>query len=64
MITLFLATGLEKVGEGGGDESETITVREIALHKVHDWLETRRAEGALIDLKIYMGLYYLSRMRT
>ena len=58
VITLFLATGLTKAGSGGGDGSESITVHEVPLDGILDWLAAREADGRLIDLKVYAGLYF------
>lgn len=60
-VTLFLATGLRRVGAGGGVAHEDITVHEIPLAEVRDWLETKSKSGALIDPKVYAGLYFLGR---
>jgi ADP-ribose pyrophosphatase len=57
-ITFFLATGLRKVAPGGGDASEEITVHEVPLAGVVEWLEARRRAGAVIDAKIYAGLLF------
>lgn len=54
-IVLFLAQGLEKTGQGGGDESEAITVHEVPLHEVLDWLAQN---NACADLKLLAGLYF------
>jgi len=62
-MTFFLATELVKDGPGGGDETEDITVHEIPLEQVVDWLARRQAAGAIIDLKIYAGLYFCARDR-
>lgn len=61
LYTFFLATGLTKVGEGGGDEHEDIVVHEAPLADIDRWLEARAESGLLIDPKIYAGLYFLSR---
>jgi ADP-ribose pyrophosphatase len=58
IITLFRATGLTRVGEGGGDEHEQIEVHEVPLNEVRRWLEQRVREGLLVDLKIYSALYF------
>ena len=58
IITLFRATGLVRVGDGGGDEHENITVHEVPLDEVKVWLEQRVREGLLVDLKIYGALYF------
>ena len=59
IITLFRATGIKKVGAGEGDGSEQITVHEVAVAEVADWLKARRDEGKLIDLKVYGALYFV-----
>lgn len=58
VITLFRATGLKRVGDGGGDEHEEIEVHEVPLDDVRPWLERRVKDGALVDLKIYSALYF------
>jgi ADP-ribose pyrophosphatase len=62
-ITFYLATGLRKVGPGGGDASENITVYEVPLRKAHAWVESRRRRGVLVDPKIYTGFYFIGKMR-
>jgi len=58
VLAMFRATGLKKVGEPHGDETEKITVHAIPLAEVPAWLEEKRAQGAVIDLKVYAGLYF------
>ncbi|MGV3771330.1 MAG: NUDIX hydrolase [Verrucomicrobiales bacterium] len=58
MVVFFRASGLRKVGNGGGEESENITVHEVHLENVAKWLESKRKEGALIDPKVFCGLYF------
>ncbi|MEZ4453938.1 MAG: NUDIX hydrolase [Nannocystaceae bacterium] len=60
-ITLYRATGLEKVGPGGGLESESITVHAVPLDEVEAWLAERARAGDHVDLKIYAGLYFARR---
>ena len=59
IITLFLARGPRKVHAGGGDHTEAITVHEVPVDDAPRWLEARRAEGKLIDSRIYAGLFFL-----
>jgi ADP-ribose pyrophosphatase len=63
VIAIMLATGLKKVGAGGGIEGEQITVHKIKLADVDGWLEARGKEGMLIDPKVYTALYFIDRIR-
>jgi ADP-ribose pyrophosphatase len=59
IITFVLATGLQRVGPGGGDASEEIEVLAIPLEQVDAWLEGQRAAGKPMDPKIFAALYWL-----
>ena len=59
VITMFLARGLKKTGDGAGDGSEDITLHEVAVSRVPTFLKRKAREGCLIDLKVYGGLYFL-----
>jgi ADP-ribose pyrophosphatase len=59
IVTLFHATGLQNIGAGGGVADENITVHEVSLDGVDQWLADKAAAGVLIDPKIYAGLYFL-----
>jgi ADP-ribose pyrophosphatase len=61
VITLFVAEGLRKTGEGKGDGSEDLTLHEVPLDKAAAWLDERAKQGKLIDLKVYAGLYFAGR---
>ena len=58
-VTLFRATELRRVGQGGGVGKEDITVHEVPLREVLPWLEARAKSGILIDPKVYTGLFFL-----
>jgi ADP-ribose pyrophosphatase len=58
--TLFRATDLRRVQAGGGVGNEAITVHEVALAGIVDWLEGRARSGVLIDPKVYAGLFFVS----
>ena len=60
LVTLFRATGLRRVGSGGGLPNEGIMVHEVPLTEVHDWLETKARAGVLVDPKVYAGLYWVA----
>jgi len=54
LTELFLAEGLSKQAEGGGDETEDITIHEVALSDVTKWLAKK---GCTLDFKLMAGLY-------
>jgi ADP-ribose pyrophosphatase len=58
VLTMVRATGLRKVGDGGGDETESITVHVVPLAQINDFLASKQAGGTFIDLKIFSGLYF------
>lgn len=60
-ISIVRASGLRKVGLGGGDDSEEIEVFTVPLKQVNQWLENKRKAGILVDPKIYAGLYFLNQ---
>lgn len=55
-FTLLRAHDLTRVGEGGGVESEDITVHRVPLAQIAPWLEARRAEGYAIDVRTLLLL--------
>ncbi|GIX35682.1 MAG: DNA mismatch repair protein MutT [Lysobacteraceae bacterium] len=60
-IAFVRATGLRRVGPGGGDASESIVVHEVPRREAPAWLFARMQEGYSIDPKLYAGLYFLER---
>jgi ADP-ribose pyrophosphatase len=54
--SLIQAHDLVKVSEGGGTESENITVHRVALDRLEDFIAERRALGDAIDGKLLMLL--------
>jgi ADP-ribose pyrophosphatase len=56
VITFFIAQNLKRVGEAQGDGHEQITVHEIDLKQIHDWLGQQHEQGKIIDCKVYTGL--------
>ena len=59
MITFVRAWDLEKVGPGGGDESENIVVHEVPRREAGAWLFARAADGYSIDPKLFAGLWFI-----
>jgi ADP-ribose pyrophosphatase len=57
VVTFFHARGLRRVGPGGGDATEEIVVHEVELQGLRAWLADRERDGAMVDPKIFAGLY-------
>lgn len=55
-FTLLCATGLEKVGEGGGTDGENIVVHRVALPSLRDFIAHKRMEGTAIDVRLLLLL--------
>jgi ADP-ribose pyrophosphatase len=53
-FTLVRATGLNKVGDGGGVDGENIIVHRVAVSDLLDFVQTKRAEGCVVDVKLLM----------
>ena len=62
MITFVRAWDLEKVGPGGGDETENIVVHEVPRREAGAWLFARAAEGYSIDPKLFAGLWFIEHV--
>ncbi|HRQ89395.1 MAG TPA: NUDIX hydrolase, partial [Bacteroidia bacterium] len=57
MNTVFLATGLVKVAEGGGVAGESIRIHLVHRSDVVKWCRDRQAEGMRVDFKIFADLH-------
>lgn len=57
IVSFFEATGLTRVGAGGGDASEDIAVHEVPLAALKAFLAAKSEEGLGVDPKIYAGLF-------
>lgn len=55
-FTLVRATGLRKVGEGGGIDGEDIIVHHVRRENIGAFVEAARARGVGIDVKLLMLL--------
>ncbi|WP_338426113.1 NUDIX hydrolase [Sphingopyxis kveilinensis] len=55
-FTLLVASGLTKVGDGGGVDGEDIIVHRVALDGIEDFVAAKRAEGCGIDVRVAMLL--------
>ena len=59
--SIFLATGLTKVEDGGGDDSEDIAVFAIDLRSAESWLSKCIDSGIKVDPGVYTGMWFASR---
>jgi ADP-ribose pyrophosphatase len=55
-FTMVRATGLTKVGEGGGTEHEDIVVHRVPLERIAETIAEHRARGHGIDVRLLMLL--------
>lgn len=60
-IAFVRATGLTRVGTGGGVDGEDITVHEVPRADAPMWLMQKQREGFDLDLKLWAGLWMLER---
>ena len=57
-FTLVRVHGVSRIGDGGGDDNEDITVHLVARADIPNFLEQKRAEGFGIDVKLLLLLDY------
>jgi ADP-ribose pyrophosphatase len=55
-FNLVRATGLTRIGDGGGTEGEGITVHRVPLAGIADHVASCRASGMAIDVKVLLLL--------
>jgi ADP-ribose pyrophosphatase len=60
-VAFYAASGLEQRCAGGGVGGEEIDVHRVPRDAVSDWLKRKNGEGVLIDVKVWAGLWWLSR---
>jgi ADP-ribose pyrophosphatase len=58
LVHFVLAWNLDRVGPGGGIDSEAIVVHEVPIGNARAWLTQREQEGLVIAAKVYAGLYF------
>jgi ADP-ribose pyrophosphatase len=63
VISFFEARGLSRVGPGGGDHTEDITVHEVARAELDAFLAACAGRGLAVDPKLYAGLYLADARR-
>lgn len=55
-FTLVRATGLERVGPGGGTSDENIVTHRVAIDRMAEFVAQKRAEGMVMDVKLLLLL--------
>jgi len=55
-FTLVRAHGVRRIGEGGGDENEDIRVHLVPREEIPNFIESKRAEGFGVDVKLLLFL--------
>ena len=58
-FTLIKATGLEKVGDGGGVSDENIIVHRVPLEELADFVARWREAGHGVDVRIALFMGFL-----
>ncbi|KAF1686439.1 DNA mismatch repair protein MutT [Pseudoxanthomonas broegbernensis] len=58
-IAFVRASGLRKIGPGGGDASEDISVHEVPRAQAAAWLARKLEEGYELDAKLWAGLWMI-----
>jgi ADP-ribose pyrophosphatase len=61
MVTFFLAEGAERVGDQALHDRGKIRVHVVPIAALAEWARQRETEGAVIDPKIWAGLYLAGR---
>ena len=61
LVSIFIAKQLRRVGKGGGEGNEKITVHEVPLDQIDQWLNEQMGQDRLVDPKVFAGLYFLSQ---
>jgi ADP-ribose pyrophosphatase len=63
-VSIFLATGLQKVHAGGGVENENIVVHEVPLSAAFEWLDAQHNAGRKVDVRVYAGIHIAAKHLT
>lgn len=59
ILAFVRARELTRVHQGGGDETEDITVHEVPRSDAARWLVRKMASGYSVDPKMFAGMYFL-----
>lgn len=57
-VTFFYASGLRKVGPGGGVADEQIKVIEVKLNDASSWLSKQSGTGKAVAVKVWAALWF------
>jgi ADP-ribose pyrophosphatase len=57
-VHFVLAWNLDRVGPGGGVDSEDIVVHEVPIRETRAWLKEQEQAGLAIAAKVFAGLYF------
>lgn len=57
-FTLVRAHGVRKIGDGGGNEHEDITVHLVSREDIPAFIQSRRDAGSAVDVKLLLFLDY------
>lgn len=58
-VAFVRASGLRRVGHGGGVDGEDIIVHQVPRAEVPAWLMQKQREGFELDLKLWAGLWMI-----
>ncbi|MCB1207142.1 MAG: NUDIX hydrolase [Verrucomicrobiae bacterium] len=57
LVTIYYATGLVRMTEGGGVHGEDIRLHHVHRDDVLQWCRDRESEGMRVDFKIFAALF-------
>ena len=63
IITFFYTDDIVKKHKGGGNENENITVHEVSLNELDEYIEQSINKDLLIDSKIYIAQFFIKKFR-
>ena len=58
MMSLAIATNLEKKGEGGGDEKENIKVLHVNMSSFPSYFASLQKNDQIVDSKVLLGIHF------
>jgi ADP-ribose pyrophosphatase len=61
VVSYYRANDVERNGEGGGVGGEDIKVHTVKLDAIYEWLREQERSGKMLDLKLWGGLYWLTK---